>query len=260
MTKLDQLTDVAARLRSAGCVFAEDEAALLLDEATDAAQLEAMVVDRMSGTPLEHVVGWAEFCGLRVSLDRDVFVPRPRTELLAEAAIARLPESGGVFVDLCCGSGAIASVVAEQRHDVEVHAADIDVVATACAQRNVERRGGHVHTGDLYAALPDELRGRVDVLAANVPYVPSAEIELLPRDAREHEPRATLDGGGDGLDILRRVAAGAGDWLAPGGSLLSETSLGQAATARSVLEAAGFDARVDIDDDLDVAVISGIFR
>jgi release factor glutamine methyltransferase len=249
--------DIAARLRSAGCVFAEDEAALLRDEASgDDGRLETMIAERIDGVPLEHVVGWAEFCGMRIEVDRNVFVPRPRTELLAELALERLASTGGAFVDLCCGSGAIAAVVAERSVDVAVHAADIDAVAVACARRNVEPRGGRVHQGDLFEALPEQLRGRIDMLAANVPYVPSADVELLPRDARDHEPRATLDGGDDGLDVLRRVATGASTWLAPGGTVASETSLPQAPAALNVFLSAGLEGRIDADEDLDVAIVS----
>jgi release factor glutamine methyltransferase len=101
------------------------------------------------------------------------------------------------------------------------------------------------------------LRGRVDVLVANVPYVPTGEIALLPAEARLHEPRVTLDGGADGLDVARRVAADAPAWLVPGGSLLIETSRRQVATATRVLEAVGLTVRVTESDELEASVVVG---
>ena len=113
--------------------------------------------------------------------------------------------------------------------DVELHAADLDPAAVRCARRNVAAAGGRVYQGDLYAPLPKQLRGRVDVLVANAPYVPADAVALMPPEARLYEARVALDGGVDGLDVLRRVAAGAAEWLAPGGRLLVETSEAQAA-------------------------------
>src|SRR5512133_2173864 len=115
--------DVVARLRGAGCVFAEDEARLLLAEAGSGEALEAMVARRVAGEPLEHVLGWAEFCGLRVAVAPGVFVPRRRTEALVETAVA-LGRVGAVVVDLCCGSGALGLAVATAVADVELHVAD----------------------------------------------------------------------------------------------------------------------------------------
>jgi release factor glutamine methyltransferase len=137
----------------------------------------------------------------------------------------------------------------------EVHASDVDPVATACARRNLPARA--VHTGDLFAALPAGLRSRVDVLVANVPYVPRDAIGLMPPEARDHEPRVALDGGGDGLDVARRVVTGARDWLAPGGALLFEVGDTQLATATQVVSAAGLAPRVVTDDDLGATVVVG---
>jgi release factor glutamine methyltransferase len=136
----------------------------------------------------------------------------------------------------------------------EVHAADIDPAAVRCARRNV---AGPVYPGDLYDALPPALRGRVGVVVANVPYVPTGEITFLPPEARDHEPRAALDGGPDGLDVLRRVAAGAPRWLWPGGHLLIEAGEGQAAAAQAAFAASGLATRVASSDDLGVAVVIG---
>lgn len=210
--------ELVARLRAAGCVFAEEEAALLESEARGHA-LELMVARRLLGEPLEQVLGWADFGGLRVRVVPGVFVPRQRTVLVAQLAVEAVPP-GGVVVDLCCGSAAIAAYVEDRRPDVEVHATDVDPDAVACARLNIE----HAHEGDLYDALPPRLRGRVDVLAVNAPYVPTDEISLMPPEARLHEHHVALDGGEDGLELHRRVALGAGEWLAPQGRLLLETS------------------------------------
>ena len=243
---------IVTRLRAAGCVFAEDEARLLSAAARTPAELDAMVGQRVAGLPLEQVLGWAEFYGLRITVTPGVFVPRRRTEFLVRQAVA-LARRGDVVVDLCCGAGAIGAALAAAVEGVEVYAADIDPAAVRCARQNLP--ADRVYLGDLYAPLPVVLRGRVAVLAANVPYVPAREIELLPAEARAHEPRAALDGGADGLDVLRRVAIGAATWLAPGGYLLSETSDRQASQAEAVVTASGLAARVARSPDLDATVI-----
>jgi release factor glutamine methyltransferase len=261
-------TDVVARLRSAGCVFAEDEAKILLSSARTREELDAMVERRTSGEPLEQVVGWAECCGLRVFVDPGVFVPRRRSEFLVAVAVGLVRSAGRsarrVIVDLCCGTGALGLAVAAElgRGDepggTELHAADLDPAAVACARRNVEPAGGRVYQGDLYHALPPGLRGRVDVLICNAPYVPTTEIAFMPAEARDHEAVLALDGGTDGLAILRRVAAEAHAWLAPGGVLLVETSERQAASMTAVMSAAGLAGEVhEEDDDWGATVITG---
>ncbi|WP_089306831.1 putative protein N(5)-glutamine methyltransferase [Geodermatophilus pulveris] len=249
---------LVAALRAAGCVFAEEEAAVLLAEATGPAHLAALLARRVAGEPLELVVGWAAFCGLRVAVEPGVFVPRRRTALLVEQAVAALRHTGGtpVVVDLCCGSGAVGLAVAAAG-PVELHAADVDPVAVGCARRNLAPAGGRVHRGDLYAALPAGLRGRVDVLAVNAPYVPSAAVALMPPEARDHEPRAALDGGPDGTGLHRRVAAGARRWLAPGGTLLVETSAGLAPATAAAVRAGGLRPVVVRDEDRDATVVAG---
>ena len=234
---------IAARLRAAGCVWAEDEADLLLSVARTAADLATLVDRRASGQPLEHVLGWAEFHGLRIAVDPAVFVPRRRTEFLAGQAVA-LARPGAVVVDLCCGSGVLGAVLAAAVDQAEVHACDIDPAAVRCARRNLAAAGGRVYQGDLFGPLPARLRGRVGILLANVPYVPTGEVGLLPPEAREHEARVALDGGPDGLDVLRRVASGAAGWLAPGGHLLSEISQRQVVAATGAAARAGLTARV----------------
>jgi release factor glutamine methyltransferase len=225
--------DIVSTLRAAGCVFAEDEARLITEAAHDPAELTDMVARRAAGVPLEHVLGWASFCGLRVAVGPGVFVPRRRTELLAWQAI-KLATRGATVVDLCCGSGAVAAAVAASVPTARLYAVDVDPAAVGCARRNIP--GGQVYEGDLYTPLPDALRGAVDVLVANAPYVPTDAIPLMPPEARLHEPRVALDGGTDGLDVVRRVIADAVRWLAPGGHLLIETSEAQ---APALLDAAG---------------------
>lgn len=219
-------------------MFAEDEARLLLAAASTPTELDALVARRVDGEPLEVVLGWAEFCGLRIAVDTGVFVPRRRTGFLVETAAA-LTTRGAVVVDLCCGTGAVGAAVAAKVGHVELHASDIDPAAVRCARRNIAECHGWAYVGDLYDGLPAELSGRVDVLLVNAPYVPTESIAMMPPEAREHEPRIALDGGTDGLDVQRRVSSAAHEWLAPGGHLLIETSERQApGTADAVAEGA----------------------
>ena len=257
----------AARLRAAGCVFAEEEAELLAAAAATRADLAAMVERRAAGLPLEQVVGWGEFCGLRIAVGPGVFVPRRRSELLVGQAIAaaRAPRRGSVparaarpvVLDLCCGSGAVGVAVVAALGWGELHAADLEPAAVACARANVAAVGGQVYQGDLYEPLPAALRGRVDVLVVNAPYVPTAEIALLPSEARLYEPAIALDGGTDGVAIHRRVAAEAAGWLAADGRLLIETSERQAALTAAAMTAGGLVPTVVSDDDLAATVVLG---
>jgi len=186
-----------------------------------------------------------------------VFVPRRRTEVLAAEAIALLPAERAVVLDLCCGSGALGVAVASAGRGVELYAADVEPAAVRCARRNVERVGGRVYEGDLFDPLPSALKGRVDVLLANVPYVPSDEVRLLPAEARLYEPLVTLDGGSDGLEILRRVSAEAAGWLAAGGHVLVETSEDQSATAAAIFEHDGLTSRVINEPEYGATVVIG---
>lgn len=255
---------IVTALRNAGCVFAEDEAELILSTAASPAEATAMVRRRAEGQPLEHVLGWAGFHGLRVAVDPGVFVPRRRSEFLVDQAAATVTHAttgGGtagvpVVVDLCCGSGALGAALARVLGRVELHACDVEPAAVRCARRNLDGVG-QVHRGDLFAALPTGLRGRIDVLLANVPYVPTGDVALLPAEARDHEPRVALDGGDDGLDVMRRVVAAAPGWLAPGGSLLMETSERQAVRALATVRDSGLDARTATSDELWATVVIG---
>ncbi|GGF29221.1 methyltransferase [Subtercola lobariae] len=295
----DTTDEIVRRLRAAGCVFAEDEAALLVAEAESPGELEAMVDRRVAGLPLEHLLGWAQFCGLRIAVEPGVFVPRHRTEFLAQQAIAlaltpsfgfatgrastdggpadresagRAPAGGGpadrapaaegsplrspVVVDLCCGAGAIGAAIIDAVPHANVFAADIDPAAVHSARLNITN--GQVYQGDLFDALPAALRGSVEVLVANTPYVPSEAIALMPPEARLYEARVALDGGFDGLDVQRLVAAAAPLWLCPGGHLLVETSDEQAPATAAIFESCGMPARIVSSEELFATVVIGV--
>ncbi|MER7764476.1 putative protein N(5)-glutamine methyltransferase [Streptomyces sp. NPDC097619] len=250
------LNRLVSELRAAGCVFAEEEAELLLAAAPDPGELAGLLARRTAGEPLEHVVGWAGFRGLRMAVGPGAFVPRRRSEYLAKRAVAAA-RPGAVVLDLCCGVGAVGAAVAAAVPGVRLHAADIGEAAVRYARANLAGTGGRVFLGDLYAPLPAELTGRVDVLVANAPYVPTGDLGLLPPEAREHEPAEALDGGADGLDVQRRVIAGAPAWLAPGGTLLVETGRRQAPLTASLFRAAGLTARIRTSEAYEATVVTG---
>jgi release factor glutamine methyltransferase len=248
--------DIVARLRAAGCVFAEDEAELLRSAARSPGELATMVDRRVEGLPLEQILGWVDFCGLRIAVDPGVFVPRQRTALLVHAAATRCAP-GATVADLACGCGAVGVAVATEVGRVHLHAVDIDPAAVACTRRNVTPFDGQVYQGDLFDALPDRLRGALHIVAANVPYVPTDAVDLMPPEARVHEPRVALDGGVDGLDVFRRVAGTAADWLTPGGSVLMEVGEEQVAAALDALRSGGLEPTVERDEELFATVVAG---
>jgi release factor glutamine methyltransferase len=158
-------------------------------------------------------------------------------------------------VDLCCGSGAVGAAVRARSPGIDLHAADVDPVAVACARRNLPDAA--VHEGDLFAALPAGLRERVDVLVANAPYVPTSAIALMPPEARDSEPAVALDGGDDGLVVLRRIVAGAPGWLAPGGAVLFESGTAQVPDAVAAVRTAGLAPLVVEDGERGATVVVG---
>ena len=261
------IAEAVLRLRAAGCVFAEDEAAVLEGAASDEAELREMVRRRALGEPLEQVVGYADFCGVRVRLRPGVFVPRVRSALLVDRggkAVRRadtLTEDASaappVVVDLCCGSGALGLALRRQAPRIDLYAADIEPAAVACARDNFGADRDRVYLGNLFDPLPARLRGRVDVLLANVPYVARRHIALLPTEARDHEPHTALDGGDDGLDVFRAVVRAAPRWLSPGATVLSEITEAQLDAATEAIRAAGLKPEVAYDEDLEATVIEG---
>ena len=247
-------TSIIGRLRLAGCVFAEDEARLLTAAAGSAGELDVLIARRIAGEPLEHILGWAEFCGLRVRVAPGVFVPRRRTEFLARQAM-RFLRPGSRLVDVCCGTGAVAAAVATAVAGIDVHAVDVDPAAVVCARHNLP--GGRVYVGDLFDPLPADLAGGVDVVTANAPYVPTDAVALMPPEARLYEARVALDGGDDGLAVVRRLVAAAPQWLKPGGRLLVETSVAQVPAAVAAYTGSGLIATVATSDELQATVVIG---
>jgi release factor glutamine methyltransferase len=233
---------VAERLRLAGCVAAEEEAVELLSAAADAAELEHWLRRRENGEPLGWIVGAVTFCGRALLTAPRVYVPRTQSEELARRAAGRLPARGRAL-DLCTGIGAIAAHLRAAVPTATVVATDIDPRAAACARRN----GVAAVVGDLDACIRPGRRW--DLVTAVAPYVPTGELQYLPRDVVHHEPRTALDGGADGLDLLRRVVAGAGRLLRPGGWLVVELGGAQAAALSPTLAGAGFESGDPWHDD-----------
>lgn len=236
-------------LAQAGCIAAEEEAGELIRAAGgDPAVLDQLVTRRSDGEPIAWLTGAVSFCGLELSVAPGVYVPRPQTEPLARRAAALLP-AGGVAVDLCTGTGAIAAVLAAAVPTARVVATELETKAVESARRNrVE-----AFEGDLDEPLPRELARRVDVLTAVVPYVPTGSLRLLARDVQAFEPRLALDGGADGTDLLEEVARRSPAWLGPGGWLLLELGGDQAESLGQLLVGLGFTALeviADEDDDL----------
>ena len=247
--------DVVTGLRAAGSVFAEDEAAELRRTFDGDALLRA-VERRIAGEPFEHVVGWADFAGVRVTVRPPVFVPRRRAEVLVDAALELLRDkpSDAVVVDVGCGSGAIAAALVSRSPGVRCHAVDIDDDAVACACENGQQFGFTVHQGSWLAGLPGELRGAVDLAVAHLPYVPTSDLPLLPRDYREAERSLAVDGGSDGLDPLREVVEQLVTWLSPAGVFVTQVTSRQIPAALRVAADAGLGHHV-LDDDAGLVVI-----
>jgi release factor glutamine methyltransferase len=243
---------LTGELRAAGCVFAEDEAEMVLDNlraresslpATDGATLIRDYVERRRrGEPAEYILGSARFADLRVAVGPGVFIPRRWSEGLVLRAGALLEGlSSGIAVDLGMGSGALALAVHAGSPGLTMWATEIDPVAATWASLNCAGMPGlNVVTGDLYAALPPALEHQVDLIFGSLPYVPSRELEELPRDHLVSEPLVAFDGGVEGLTPFARAMAEADRWLKPNGHVLLEIGVGQAPGATRIAHQAGF--------------------
>lgn len=228
-----------ARLRAAGCVFAEDEARILVEAAADACELDALVSRRELGEPLETIVGWVDFGALRLGVARGVFVPRQRSLRIARAAVLIAgAHEHPVVVEACCGVAPIAALVADRVPAAIVSVFDADPAAVAAASGNLPSTA-LVGIGSSLDALSPDLLGRVDVIAAVPPYVPDAERRLMPHDTFDHEPEAALLGGSDGLDVARALLADAPAWLAPRGRILLELHRSQVPVAAAFARTQG---------------------
>jgi release factor glutamine methyltransferase len=243
----DEVATLVATLARAGCVAAIDEAAELLAASADEGQLRELVKRRVKGEPLAWVVGHTRFCGLDVAVEAGVFVPRWQSETLAREASGYL-HGDGIAIDLATGSGAVALALSHDHPRATVVATELDARAVACARRN----GVEVYQGHLFDPLPPAIAGRVDVVVGVLPYVPSAMLASLPRDARDHEPAASLDGGADGLALVRIAVAQAPAWLRIGGLLALEVGQDQVDDVLDRLSASGFrECRPILDHDGD---------
>ncbi|HSE93894.1 MAG TPA: peptide chain release factor N(5)-glutamine methyltransferase [Methylomirabilota bacterium] len=219
-----------------------------------AGRFEAAVGRRARREPLQHILGWEDFCGLRLAVTPDVLVPRPETETLVERALALLPPAGAIarrVIDVGTGAGGIACALAAARRDVRVVAVDLSEAASRLARRNVRAVGVadrvFVVVGDLFAGLGPT---RSDLIVSNPPYLPSAMLAGLAPEVAKHDPRLALDGGADGMHLIRRLVSEAPARLAPGGALALETAGGdQAPDVAALMREAGF---VDVTLHLDL--------
>lgn len=202
---------------------------------------------RADGEPLQYILGTAPFRHLMLSVGPGTFIPRPETEAVAGRAMELLPE-GGIAVDLCTGSGAIALSISHERPDARVVATETSSEALAWARRNSDGRVSF-HAGDLFEPLDPGLRGSVDVCVSNPPYIAYSEADGLPADVIDHEPHDALFAGSDGLSTIRRIVGEAPEWLRPGGWIVLEIGETQAEPVRDLLGSAGYEA-VEITTDL----------
>ncbi|WP_193078303.1 N5-glutamine methyltransferase family protein [Brevibacterium aurantiacum] len=258
-------TTITAHLREAGCVFAEDEARILLEAAQEAASsdfgdrhsvLGRLLARRVAGEPLEQIVGWVDFAGQRIAVAPGVFVPRQRTTLLAQQSLLAVQTAGesARFLEAFCGVGAVATTVSRAFHGTEIHLGDHDESALGAARANVGAQATP-HLLDCLVGLPQSLSGRFDVISAVPPYVPDSAAQYLPHEAAEYEPATALFGGADGLDLVRRLITESHDWLAPGGVLLIELGSQQQQPATDFAEALGFIGTRTLGEDEQTVVL-----
>jgi release factor glutamine methyltransferase len=224
---------LAARLAAIGCVAPDDEAASLLATSSDPSWLDAAVARRSQGEPLAWIRGVHRFGDVDLRVDPGVYVPRHDTEELARRAAALLP-AGGSAADLCTGSGAVAAHVARSVEGARVAGTDVDPTAVRCAIAN--------GVPAVVASLGEPLRSAAfDLVTCVAPYVPTPELAFLAADVLRHEPRVALDGGPDGLDVVRAVVADAARLLRRGGALVVALGGGQADGLAPALTRHGFD-------------------
>lgn len=224
-------------------------------------QLRPLVKRRAAREPLQHILGAVEFAGVQVRCTAQALVPRPETEWLAERVIHLLTEQPAAqMLEIGTGSGAIALSVARACPGVAVVATDLSEEALALARSNAEsndlRARVDFRAGDLFAPL--RAGEAFDLIVSNPPYIPSAEIAVLPPEVR-HDPVLALDGGADGLDVIRRLIADARKHLKPGGWLVMEIGYRQDGAVRSLLETAGWSA-IELDRDLQGVVRIAVAR
>lgn len=185
---------------------------------------------RQSGEPLQYIEGSAQFGPIEVAVDSRVLIPRPETEQLWELVSFRLGDDPPqTIVDLGTGSGVLALALKHRFPKAEVHAVDVSASAIVVARRNIAESGDSIelYQGDLFEPLPSALRGRVDLLISNPPYIATSDHPELPSEVRDHEPPIALFGGDDGMNVLRRIVAQAPEWLSSGGLLACEIGADQ---------------------------------
>ena len=207
--------------------------------------LRALIQRRGKREPLQHLVGSTSFCGLEIAVGPAVLIPRPETELLAERAwqhLSTFSSQPATALDFGTGSGCLAIALAVKCPVTQVHAVDISEAALEVARANAARHGVaeriQFHCSDGFAVLLAEQR--FDLIVTNPPYIASAEIATLDPEVRDHDPRLALDGGADGLEFYRRLAADAGAWLRPAGKLMAEFGDGQGDSVSALFTANGW--------------------
>ena len=210
--------------------------------------LRGLVKRRVAGEPLQYVTGEAEFCGLKLAVDRRVLIPRPETEILVEMVAARQPAT---VVDVGTGSGCVALALAHRLPNAAVTATDISPEALAVAQANAARYPCKNFTrflqGDLLSALPDSFTA--DAIVSNPPYIASGELAQLPREVKDFEPVQALVAGADGLDVIRRLVPAAKRFLSPIGFVALEIGAGQCPAVTELFIGAGYTV-VQVEKDL----------
>lgn len=257
------LAEAIARLESAGIESARLDAELLMAEATGSdrgtvvaqtieptaaqiARFDELVQRRENREPLAYITGSKGFRRIELSVDRRVLIPRPETELLV--AVAKIDRPCGIL-DVATGSGAVALALADELPDATITAADISADALAVAEANAERLEMSGRVAFVRSDLLESVEGTYDAITANLPYVTTAEMADLQPEIAEYEPALALDGGEDGLDLVRRLASTAPAHLKPGGSLTLEIGAGQAEQTEVILRENGF-VRTEIHNDL----------